>query len=150
MKKLLNLQSSFSSIDTSWKDKTPIISTETVRMVTNLSKTFPTQAFFIASNQKQMIFVLGRPWSREKRLLIFKSSSKTFTKNTKAISDYISSVNPCDLFLFIPLIPTYWHQEEPLGCSEFAEPSYLFKQHVNIVAELAIMLQASWHIPEGN
>ena len=63
---------------------------------------------------------------------------------------HISSVTPCDIFLFIPSIPTYWHQEEPLGCSEFAEPSYLFKQHVNIVAELAIMLQASWHIPEGN
>ena len=150
MKKLLNLQSSFSSIDTSWKDKTPIISTETVRMVSNLSKTFRTQAFFILSNQKQMIFVLGRPWSREKRLLIFKSSSKTFTKNTKAISDYISSVNPCDLFLFIPLIPTYWHQEEPLGCSEFAEPSYLFKRYVYIVAYLGIMLHTSWHIPEGN
>ena len=28
MKKILNLQSSFSSIDTSWKDKTPITSTE--------------------------------------------------------------------------------------------------------------------------
>ena len=53
MKKLLNLQSSFPSIDTSWKDKTPIISTETVRMVTNLSKTFlQIQSIFIVSNQK--------------------------------------------------------------------------------------------------
>ena len=40
MKKILNLNSGFSSVDTSWKDKTPIISTETVRMVTNLSKLF--------------------------------------------------------------------------------------------------------------
>ena len=61
MKKLLNLQSSFPSIDTSWKDKTPIISTETVRMVKNLSKTFlQNQSYFIVSNQKQMIFVLKR------------------------------------------------------------------------------------------
>ena len=53
MRKLLNLQSSFPSIDTSWKDKTPIISTETVRMVTNLSKTFlQIQSIFIVSNQK--------------------------------------------------------------------------------------------------
>ena len=53
MKKSLTLKSSFSSIDTSWKDKTPIISTETVRMVTNLSKTFlQIQSIFIVSNQK--------------------------------------------------------------------------------------------------
>ena len=38
MKKLLNLDSGFSSIVTSWKDKTPIILTETVRMMKNLSK----------------------------------------------------------------------------------------------------------------
>ena len=87
MKKLLNLQSSFSNIDTSWTDKTPIISTETDRMVTNLSKNFlQIQLIFIVSNQKQMIFVLRRLWSREKKLLMFKSPSKTFTQNTKAIS----------------------------------------------------------------
>ena len=90
MKKLLNWQSSFSSTDISWKEKTPIISMEKVKMVANLSKTFlQTQSFFIVSNQKQMIFVLGRPWSREKKLLIFKSSSKTFTQNTKARTNYI-------------------------------------------------------------
>ena len=90
MKKLLNWQSSFSSTDISWKEKTPIISMEKVKMVANLSKTFlQTQSFLIVSNQKQMIFVLGRPWSREKKLLIFKSSSKTFTQNTKARTNYI-------------------------------------------------------------
>ena len=90
MKKLLNWQSSFSSTDISWKEKTPILSMEKVKMVANLSKTFlQTQSFFIVSNQKQMIFVLGRPWSREKKLLIFKSSSKTFTQNTKARTNYI-------------------------------------------------------------
>ena len=104
MKKPLKLQSSFSSIDTSWKDKTPVISTQTVRMVTNLSKTFlQSQSIFIISNRKEMIFFLRRPWSREKKLLIFKSSSKTFTQNTKAISN---SVTLCDLFSFIPVIPS--------------------------------------------
>ena len=53
MKKIVTLRSSFPSVDTSWKDKTPIISTETVRMVTNLSKTFlQIQSIFIVSNQK--------------------------------------------------------------------------------------------------
>ena len=154
MKKLLNLQSSFLSIDTSWKDRTPIISTETVRMVTNLSKTFlQIQSIFIISNQKQMIFVLRRPWSRAKKLLIFKSSSKTFTKNTKAISNYIYLLQPSviSLSLFIhPFIPTDWHQQDTLGCCQFEEPHYLLKWYVYIVAYLGIMLQASWHIPEGN
>ena len=116
MKKLLNLRSSLSSINTSWKDKTPMKSTETVRMVANLSKTFlQTQSFFIVWNQKQMIFVLGRPWSRENKLLIFKRSSKTFTQKTKSISNYIhqyigskyiqsiSSVTPCDSSSLNPL-----------------------------------------------
>ena len=84
MKKLLNLQSSLPSIDTSWKDKTPVISTQTVRMVTNLWKTFlQIKLIFIVSNQKENIFFLRRPWSREKKLLIFKGSSKIFTQNTK-------------------------------------------------------------------
>ena len=90
MKKLLNLQSSFSNIDTSWTDKTPIISTETDRMVTNLSKIFlQIQLIFIVSNQKQMIFVFRRTWSLEKKLLIYKSSSNNFPQNKKAISNYI-------------------------------------------------------------
>ena len=63
---------------------------------------------------------------------------------------HISSVTLCDLFSFNPLIPAYWHQEEPLGCSEFGEPNYVFKRYVYIVPYLAIMLQASWHIAEGN
>ena len=88
--KLLNLQTSFPSIYSNWKYKTPIISTETVRMVTNISTFFlQIQSIFIASKEKQMIFVLRRPWSREKKLLIFRMSSKTFTKNTKAISNYM-------------------------------------------------------------
>ena len=63
---------------------------------------------------------------------------------------HISSVTLCHLFPFKPFIPTDWHQQEPLDCSEFAEPNYLFIQHIYIAAYLAIMLQASYHIAEGN
>ena len=54
------------------------------------------------------------------------------------------------MFSLNPLIPTYCHQEEPLGPSVFPEPKILFTQHIYIPAHLAIMLQASWHIAEGN
>ena len=65
MNKLLNFEWIFSSIDTSWKNKTPIISTGTFRMVVNLSKTFvQTQSFNTVWNQKQIIFILGRTASR--------------------------------------------------------------------------------------
>ena len=53
-------------------------------------------------------------------------------------------------FSLNPLIPTHCHQEEPLGHSVFAELKILFTQHIYIAAHLAIMLQASWHIAEGN
>ena len=90
LKKLSNLESSFLIIDTSWKNKTLIISAQTFRMVINLSKKFlETQKFFIAWNKKQMIFLLGKTGSRERKLLNLKTSSKTFTQNTKAISNYI-------------------------------------------------------------
>ena len=107
MNKLLNLDSGFSSIVTSWKEKTPIISTGAVRMVKNLSKAFlRIQSIFIVSNQKQMLFVLRRPRSKEKMLLIFKSPSKTFTQNTKAISNYIYLLQPS----VISLLPSLWYQ----------------------------------------
>ena len=63
---------------------------------------------------------------------------------------HISSVTLCDLFSFIPSTPPYWHQEKPLGCSEFSKRNYSLKQYVYIAADLGIMLQASWHIPEDN
>ena len=107
MKKLLHLQWSFSSIDSSWKDKTPMMLTERVRMVTNVSKTFlQIKSFFIISNKKQMIFVLRRPWSSKKKLVIFKRSSKTFTENTKAISNYIYLLWPSA----ISFHPSLWYQ----------------------------------------
>ena len=56
VKKLSNLESSFLNSDTSWKNKTPTISTKTLRMKIYLSRTFlQTQSFFVVWNQKQMI-----------------------------------------------------------------------------------------------
>ena len=107
MKKLLNLEWSFLNIDNTWKNKTCIISTETFGIVIHLSKIFlETQSFFIIWNQKQMIFILRRPWSSEKKLLIFKMSSITFTQNTKAISNYIYLLQPS----VISLLPSLWYQ----------------------------------------
>ena len=63
---------------------------------------------------------------------------------------HISSVTLCDLFSSIPLIPTYWHKEEPLGCKEFPEPNYLFKPYVYIVAYFGIMSEVYWDVPKGN
>ena len=84
VKKLSNLEWSFLIIDSSWKNKTSIISTRTFRMVINLSKNcLQTQSFFfIVWNRKQMFFLLGKTGSRETKLLNFKRSSKTFTQHT--------------------------------------------------------------------
>ena len=71
-----------------------------------------------------MIFFLGKTGSRERNLLNWKRSSKTFTQDTKAISNSIyPSVTLYDLSFFNPLITTNWHQEEHLGSSVFAEPN---------------------------
>ena len=52
------------------------------------------------------------------------------------------------MFSLSPLIATYWHQKELSGCSVYAEANKLFKQQISTY--LAIMLQVSWHIIEGN
>ena len=58
-------------------------------MVIYLSRNLlKTQSFFIVSNQKEMIFVLGKTGSRERKLLNFKKSSKTLTQDANAISYY--------------------------------------------------------------
>ena len=80
VKKLSNLESKFLNVDTSWKNKFPI-STETFRMVINLQKTFlQTRSFFIVSNKKQIIFVLGRPWLWEISCLYSKVLAKPSTR----------------------------------------------------------------------
>ena len=119
------------------------------RMVINLSKNFPqTQSFFIVSNEKELIFFLEKTGSRERKSLNFKRPSKTFNQDIKPISNYIYPLqhpviylNPNlsyqmigtalrHLFPFHPLIPTDWHQEEPLGYSLFGDPNQLFTQHI--------------------
>ena len=55
----------------------------------------------------------------------------------------------CHLFQFNPLISNDWHQEELLGYSVLPEPNYVFTQHIYLEAYLAVMLQASWHLPDG-
>ena len=73
VKKLSYLESSFSNSDTCWKNKTCIISTKTLRIEIYLSKTFlQTQSFFIVWNQKQMIFVLEKTGSKDRKLLNLK------------------------------------------------------------------------------
>ena len=63
---------------------------QTFRMVTNLSKNFvQTQSFFIVWNEIQMLFLIGETGSRERKSLNFKKSTKTFTQDTKDISNYI-------------------------------------------------------------
>ena len=60
VKKLSNLGSSFLNSGTSWKNKTPTISTKTLRIMIYLSKDFlQIQSSFNAWNKKQIIFVSG-------------------------------------------------------------------------------------------
>ena len=84
-----NLQWSYSILVSSWKNKTPTISTETFRMVINLSNFFQTQSFSTVWNQKQILFVFRKTGSRERKLLNFKRPSKNFTEDAKTISNYI-------------------------------------------------------------
>ena len=77
MKKTLNLVWSFSNNDNTWTNKTCIISTQTFRIVINLSKTFlQTQSFFIVYNHKQMIFILGKTGSGKTSWLTSKGLSE--------------------------------------------------------------------------
>ena len=128
MKKSLNLQSSFRSIDTSWKDKNSYnidwnsqngdkslknFSSTSINFHCFKSKTsdlrlnplmFSVSFLYpLKTSEKRMlsdvsrgynnatldINGLRRPWSRERKLLIFQCSSKTFTQNKKSILNYI-------------------------------------------------------------
>ena len=59
-------------------------------MVINLSKNFvQNQSFFIVGNEIQMLLLIGKTGSRERKSLNFKRSTKTFTQDKKDISNYI-------------------------------------------------------------
>ena len=77
MKKTLNIEWSFLNIDNTWTNKTCIISTQTLRIVINLSKTFlQTQSFFIVYNHKHLTFILGKTGSGKTNWLSSKGLSK--------------------------------------------------------------------------
>ena len=84
VEKLSNLESSFSIIDTSWKNKAPLISTNTFRMVIYLSKTFlETQSFFIVWNEKQIIFAFLGTGSQKGSCLTAKGLAKRLPRIQK-------------------------------------------------------------------
>ena len=78
-----------------------------------------------------------------------KVEQKFYPEYKSYIKLHIDAVILHHLFSLNPLIPTYCHQGEPLGPSVFAVPNYIFTQHVYLAAYLAIMLQTSWHLPDG-
>ena len=51
---------------------------------------------------------------------------------------------------FNRLILTYWHVEQPFSCSVFTEPNRWFKEQIYIVADRAILFEASGDIAEAN
>ena len=84
VKKLSNLESSFLIIDSSWKNKTPKISTKTFRMVIYLSKIFlEIQPFFIVWHEKQMIFALLGTGSQKGSCLTAKGLAKLLPRIQK-------------------------------------------------------------------
>ena len=134
---------SFLINDTSWKNKTLILSTKTFKMMINFSKVFlQTQSFFIVWNQKQ---IKGKEVTK-----LQKVEQKFYPEYKSYIKLHIAAVILRHLFSLNPLIATYCHQKEPLGLSVFAQPKILFTQHIYIAPHLTIMLQASWHIAESN
>ena len=108
MKKTLNLQWSFSNNDNTWRNKTCIISTQTFRIVMDLSKTFlQTQSFFIIYNHKQMIFIWGKTgsgktsWSTSKALSELSPRIQNLYQITYLFSNTVQSIS-------IQLLHTNW------------------------------------------
>ena len=150
MKKLLNLQSSFPSIDTSWKDKKwGNIDWNSQNCDKSLKNFSSNSINFYCFKSKRNHFCLKKTMIQGKEVAYIQIAKLSPTAQKLYQIPYIFCPL-CDLFSFIPLIATYWHQEEPLGCSEFAEPNYSFKQYIYIVAYFGIMLEVYWHVAEGN
>ena len=76
---------------------------------------------------------LSRPWNHlvvlNTRTLDWEPSTLSTRLLLHKIKLNISSATLHHLFPFHTLIPTDWHQEEPLGYSVFGEPNELFTQH---------------------
>ena len=92
-------------------------------MVIYVLRTFlQSQSFFIVSNQNQMIFILGRTGWREGKLLKFKNLTKLLPRIPKINQITYIFCNSLT-YVLIQALPMYWHQEETLGSSVFAEPN---------------------------
>ena len=152
MKKLFNFQSSFLSINSAWQEKNSYNIDWNSHSGDKSLKNFSSNSInFHRFKSKANDFCHKKTMIKGKEVAYIEKFQQNFHPEHKSyIKLHISSVTLCDLFSFIPFIPTYWRQHKPLSCSEFAEPNYLFKRYVYIVAYIGIMLQASWHIPEGN
>ena len=160
VKKLSNLESRFSNSDTSWKNNTSIILAETLRMVIYLSKNLlKTQSFFIVWKKKTNDFrlrknrIMGKEVDRDQdRVERCCLCSKVLAKLSPRAQKLYQIT-----YIFCKRLWSFFIQPfdtnllaSPLCCSKFGEPNYVFKRYVYIVAYLGIMLQASWHISEGN
>ena len=119
MKKLSNLESSFLINDTSWKNKTLILSTKTFKMMINLSNAYLQTQSFIVWIQKQ---IKGKEVTK-----LQKVEQKFYPECKSYIKLHIAAVILHHLFSLNPLIPAYCHQEELLGLSVFAE--YFYYSH---------------------
>ena len=103
MKKIPKIESSFLINDTSWKNKTLILSTKTFKMMISLSKVFlQTQSFFIVWNQKQ---IKGKEVTKlqkveQKCYQEYKSYIKLHI--AAVILHHIFSLNPFDTNLLSP------------------------------------------------
>ena len=77
---------------------------------------------------------LSRPWNHPVVLNTGSLDWETRALSTRPLLHKIKlnifSATLCHLFPFHPLIPTDWHQEEPLNYSVFGEPNQLFTQHI--------------------
>ena len=83
--KLLNLQKSFPSIYSNWKDKTPIISTETVRMVTNISTSFLQIQSIFIASKKKKRFLSSGDLDLEKRSCLYSECLEKLSPRTQKL-----------------------------------------------------------------
>ena len=153
MKKLLDFQWSFLTIDIRLKNKTPIVFTERLRTVINLWKTFlQTESFFIVWNEKHNFCFRRKRINGKEVASLQKSSSKNSTEDTKAISNYIyllqHSVICFDSSIWYQFIAT---KRNPWVALHFQSTIiHMTHLHCHISTYLAIMLQASWDITKTN
>ena len=116
VKNLFNLES--------WAFPKLILVEKNFGMVVNFSENVSSsQSFFIVWNQTQINDFYLRRNRIEGSCLNLKGQAKSLLRTQKLYQITYIFCNLCDLFSFNRLIPTCWHQEEPLGCIVFTEPN---------------------------